>query len=123
VLLSGLARKFLTIMNMNCNETKTPPKKDKNYWKEYNAKRKEYLTQKKRESRDKLKSSVSNQVVDIGPDQPIVNPVAYNPEKTEPKVVDKRGETLTETVKPTYCCAHLGYNLLGEEWHTGSCPK
>ena len=105
---------------MNRNELKTPFKKDKNYWKEYNAKRKEYLTQKKRESRDKLKSSV---VDTIEVDQPIVKPAVYNLEKTEPKVVDKRGEILTETAKPIYCCVHLGYNMLGEEWHTWDCPK
>jgi hypothetical protein len=86
---------------MNRNESKITIQKDKNYWKEYNAKRKEYLTQKKRESRDKLKSSVGDQVVDTTKiDQPIANPAVYNPEKTEPKVVDKRGEIPKETVKP-----------------------
>jgi hypothetical protein len=110
VLLSGLAKEIFTLMNRN--ESKITIQKDKNYWKEYNAKRKEYLTQKKRESRDKLKSSV---VDTTKIDQPIANPAVYNPEKTEPKVVDERGETLTETVKPAYCCAHLGYNVLGEE--------
>ena len=105
---------------MNRNELKTTFKKDKNYWKEYNAKRKEYLTQKKRESRGKLKNSVVDTTKLA---QPIVNPPVYNSEKIEPKVVDKRGETPTETVKPAYCCAHLGYDMFGKEWHTRSCPK
>ena len=36
--------------------------KDSNYWKDYNQKRREYLTQKKKESRNKLKELVVDRI-------------------------------------------------------------
>ena len=117
MLLSGLAKEIFTLMNRNELETKNS--KPKEYWQAINKNRKDYLAQKARERRARQKGENSERI------QSIQSPASIQSESSVYKEKSIQPTPQTESIQsqPTYCCAHLGYNMLGEEWHTGSCPK